>query len=219
MWSEPAGIDREAKPLLREAVAQTQKFSGRIPREYARPLTRLGELLLETGRFADAEFALLDARHTPPPIARLSPDQIIVLFEVRWGRELSQLLPLARHPLDKVAHLHGAWLVRGGEERGRQHGVLDVPSRQGELARQKGEIQVVAERCLRRKRAPPDQLAMNLVRKRKLDVVIDPALEGVVEVLLEIRRQDHKAVVFLDLSQQIGDPCAVMRVLHIRSLC
>ena len=81
----------------------------------------------------------------------------IVLLEIGGGGKFAELLPFAGNGLHEVPHLHCASFA-GREERGGERGVLDVAAGHRELSTEKSEIQVVAQRRLRRKHPAPQQV-------------------------------------------------------------
>ena len=99
-----------------------------------------------------------------------------------------------------MPHYYGASFA-GREKRGGQRGVFDVAAGHRELSTEKSEIQVIAERRLRREHSAPEPFAKLLVGKRKLDRVVHPTLESVVDVKNQVCGQDDEAFILLGLLQ------------------
>ena len=79
-----------------------------------------------------------------------------------------------------------------------------MPARDLQLLRQPPEVDIGSDRRFPRKHLLPDPEPVLLVGKREMDDEAQTANERLIQVLLEIRRQDDDATVLLDPLQQVA---------------
>src|SRR5439155_39260 len=111
--------------------------------------------------------------------------------------------------------------VGGGKIGSCQGGVPNRAAGELEPLRDKVEVEVRVERCVRRQDDAPEPSPELGVRDREVDAVMKAAGEGVVEVVREVRREDGHALVRLEALEEVGDlhvRVAVPRVVHFRPL-
>mmetsp|Transcript_24819 Transcript_24819/g.78687 ORF Transcript_24819/g.78687 Transcript_24819/m.78687 type:complete len:405 (-) Transcript_24819:550-1764(-) len=105
-------------------------------------------------------------------------------------------------------------LPRDGQRQRRQPGVLDEAARQLELARERHEIDVVAERQLWRRHAPPDLLAQQQVGLGELDGEGDAPVHRLVQVHRPVGGEDAESLVPLELGEDGVDLQVALRAVH-----
>ena len=120
-----------------------------------------------SGAAAVAREALL-ARAVARRAAAGRADQLVEALEVGLEREPALLAVLQRDRADEVAHPDHAVVV-GGLEGGRERAVADPAAGELELRGEEVDVEVVAERRLRRQQQPPDPLAVLGLREREVD--------------------------------------------------
>src|SRR6266536_2520566 len=120
-----------------------------------------------------------------------------MVFEVRLGHELAELLVLAPRRAYEMLHAYRR-IVRGREERPRQRDIANVATGQLELASQKRQIGVGSDRRLRRQRPPPDLESFGFLWQRKLEHAVEAANERFVDIAAQVRGQHGQAFVVLE---------------------
>ena len=97
------------------------------------------------------------------------------------------------------------------------HAVLDISSSHLEVLSEEIVVDVL-RRSLRVQHFAPQQLPRGGVRKRKRDHKAYPSHERLVDILKEIRRHQHNAIVFLHLLEQIRGLYVRMSVVGVLDL-
>src|SRR6266508_3853837 len=166
------------------------------------------------------DFSLQVAAAERPISHALATDGGEVVLEFRRRRNLALLSALTRHRPHDMIHGDLAAFV-GREERCRERHVADLATGELELTGKEREVDIASRGRRGWDQQPPEPFALVLVRLGELDVEVDATAECLVEVLREIGREDHHAVVALHPLEEIGDldvRVAVVRVSHLRAL-